>query len=151
MLLSPSYSGVVVRIEQDWAALRRWVASPAATGPLLAGAGLILWTGLSVWGGIENDSGFRLREAWDTGAYFYLGLPAMALAVAIAAFHKPYRIWRWPLWLVAGHQAGVLLVGIGMQSGLSLIILTMLLAVILTVVLAIPAFVGSALARHIAW
>jgi hypothetical protein len=141
-----------VRIEQDWAAaLRRWIASPAATGPMLAGTGLLLWTGLSVWGGMGADSGFRLREAWDTAAYFYLGLPAMALAVAIAAFYMPRRIWRWPLWVVGGHQAGVLLVGIGMQSGLSLIILTMLLAVILIVVLAVPALVGSVLARRMVW
>jgi hypothetical protein len=140
-----------VRIEQDWtAALRRWIGSPAATGPLLAGTGLALWTGLSVWGGIGADAGFRLREAWDTAAYFYVGLPAMALAVAIAAFHMPSRAWRWPLWVVGGHQAGVLLVGTGMQSGLSLIILTMLLAIILTAVLAVPAFVASMLARHVA-
>jgi hypothetical protein len=139
-----------VRIEQDWAALRRWMVSPAATGPLLAGTGLALWTGLSVWGGIGADAGFRLREAWDTAAYFYVGLPAMAIAVAIAAFHMPGRAWRWPLWVVGGHQAGVLLVGIGMQSGLSLIILAMLLAIILTVVLAVPAFVASMLARHVA-
>jgi hypothetical protein len=140
-----------VRIEQDWTALRRWIASPAATGPLLAGTGLVLWTGLSVWGGMGEDTGFRLREAWDTAAYFYVGLPAMALAVAIAAFHMPRRSWRWPLWVVGGHQAGVLLVGIGMQSGLSLIILTMLLAVILTAVLAVPALVGSVLARRMVW
>lgn len=112
--------------------------------------GLALWTGLSVWGGIGGESGFRLREAWDSAAYFYVGLPIMALAVAIAAYHAPQRIWRWPVWMVAGHQVGVLLVGIGMQSGLSLIILTALLAVLLTAFLLVPAAVAWLVARHMA-
>jgi hypothetical protein len=115
---------------------------------LLAATGLLVWTGLSVWGGMGEEA-FRLREAWDTQAYFVLGVPVMALAVAIAAYRVPERIWRWPLWLVAGHQAGVLIVGLGMQSGLSLIILTMMLAVLLAVFFAVPAVAGSLLARRI--
>ena len=121
---------------------------PTATGLLLAATGLLVWTGLSVWGGMGQEA-FRLREAWDTQAYFVLGVPVMALAVAIAAYRVPERIWRWPLWLVAGHQAGVLIVGLGMQSGLSLIILTMMLAVLLASFFAVPALVGSLLARRI--
>ena len=125
-------------------------ASPAGTGILLAATGLVVWTGLSIWGGIATaESGFRLREAWDSSAYFYVGLPVMALAVAIAAFARPKRIWRWPLWLVAGHQLGVLLVGLGMQSGLSLIILTLILAILLMAFFAIPAVIGSMAARRL--
>ena len=46
-----------------------------------------------------------------------------------------------------GHQVGVLLVGVGMQSGLSLIILTLALAVLLAAMLAVPAIVGALLAK----
>lgn len=130
---------------------RRTVLPPSlSTGLMLAATGLVVWTGLSVLSGIGGEHGFRLREAWDTSAYVYVGLPAMALAVAIAAFSMPDRFWRWPLWLVAGHQLGVLFVGIGMQSGLSLIILTALLSVLLAVFFAVPALIGSLAAKRMA-
>ena len=124
--------------------------APRLTGPLLAVTGLVVWSGLSAWGGMDaHAAGFRLREAWDSGAYFYLGIPLMALAVGLAAYHAPRRPWRWPLWLVAGHQAGVLLVGLGMQSGLSLLILTLALAILLAVIFAVPALAGSMVARRV--
>jgi len=119
-----------------------------ATGLVLAATGFVVWTGLSVWGGMGEEI-FRLREAWDTPAYFVVGVPAMMIAVTAAAFHVPERIWRWPLWLVAGHQSGVLFVGLGMQSGLSLIILTMLIAVLLAAFFSVPALIGSVLARRV--
>jgi hypothetical protein len=118
---------------------------------LLAATGLIVWTGLSIWGGLASaDGGFRLREAWDVAAYFYVGLPIMALAVAIAAFLKPERVWRWPLWLVGGHQIGVMLVGLGMQSAPSLLILTIILAILLAAGFAVPAMLGAMAARAMA-
>jgi len=128
----------------------------SATTPLgltifVATLGFVMWTALSIIGGLVSDeSAFRLREAWDTAAYFYLGIPVMALAVGIAVFIRPERSWRWPLWLVAGHQTGVLLVGLGMQSGLSLILLTLILAVLLTAFFFIPAFLGVMAARWMA-
>ena len=123
-------------------------ARPRACGILLAATGFSVWTGLSVWGGVGSPDGFRLREAWDTTAYFSSALPMMALAVAAASFVQPRRVWRWPLWLVAGHQLGVLLVGLGMQSGLSLILLTLMLAILLATFFAIPALIGSMAARR---
>jgi hypothetical protein len=69
--------------------------------------------------------------------------------VAFAAFVRPRRAWRWPLWLVGGHQAGVLLVGLGMQSALSVIILTMIIAVLLAAFFTIPAMLGSFAARMV--
>lgn len=117
-------------------------------GLLLAATGLFVWIGLSIWAGIAvSDGPFRLREGWDSAAYFYLGIPIMALAVMAAAFLRPDRAWRWPLWLVGGHQIGVMLLGLGMQSGLSLIILTAILAVLLAALFAIPALIGSLAAR----
>ena len=124
------------------------ITFPVATGLLLAATGFAVWTGLSVWGGTGQEF-FRLREAWDTRAYFAIGVPIMVIAVTAAAFHAPERIWRWPLWLVGGHQVGVLFVGLGMQSGLSLLILTLLIAVLLAAFFTVPALIGSVLARRV--
>jgi len=130
--------------------VRRSAATPAQTAMILGGLGFALWIGLSLIGGLgSEDAGFRVREAWDTPAYFYVGLPLMALAVAIAAFLRPSRVWRWPLALVAGHQAGVLIIGLGMQSGVSLILLTLILAILLGVLLAVPAAIGAIASRHL--
>ena len=129
----------------------RFGSTPLGLGILVAGLGLVMWTALSVLGGLVSDeSAFRLREAWDTAAYFYVGIPVMALAVGIAAFIRPERAWRWPLWLVAGHQTGLLLIGLGMQSGLSLILLTLILAVLLTAFFFVPALIGAMAARWLA-
>ena len=116
------------------------LAAPLVTGPALFLIGLSVWTGLSAM------SGFR--EAWEMPVYFYVGLPLMMAAVSVASFYMPRRIWRWPLWLVSGHQAGVFLVGLGMQSGLSLSILLAVLAVLLAALLSVPALVGCAVARR---
>jgi hypothetical protein len=130
---------------------RRFATAEAGIGIVLAATGLITWIGLSVWGGLAaSDMGFRLREAWDISAYFYVGLPIMAAAVAIAAFVSPERVWRWPLWLVGGHQLGVMLVGLGMQSVPSLLILTIVLAVLLAAFFAVPAMIGAMAARALA-
>lgn len=127
-------------------AAARLAASPIGMGILLAALGLSTWTGLSLWR--DSTDANPLGDRWASDAYFYAGLPAMALAVAVAAFLRPRRAWRWPLWLVAGHQLGVLLVGLGMQSGLSLLILTMILAVMLAAFFAIPATLAAMAARR---
>jgi hypothetical protein len=138
-----------MRFWDVWKDIRRYGLSTAALKFLLAVTGLLVWTGFSIWSGLGEEAGFRLREAWDTPAYLYLGLPIMVLAVGLSAFHIPSRAWRWPLWLVGGHQAGVMLVGVGMQSALSLLILTLVLAILLGAFFAVPAFVGSMLARNV--
>jgi hypothetical protein len=144
-----AYRGWVMRVWSRRDGARSLAASPTARGLVLAAVGLAVWTGLSLWGGAAGgEDGLGLREAWDTPAYFYAGVPVMAVAVAAAAFFMPERVWRWPLWLVGGHQAGVMLVGLGMQSGLSLVILTLMLAVLLAALFAVPALVGSLLAKH---
>jgi hypothetical protein len=127
----------------DWAA--------AGPGAVLALIGLATWVGVSFWAGHSGaEASFRLREAWDVSAYFYVGIPIMAAAVAVVAFLRPERAWRWPLWLVAGHQLGMLIVGVGMQSALSLTLLTIILAILLAAFFAVPAMVGAMAARAMA-
>jgi hypothetical protein len=131
--------------------LRRLAASPVGLGALLAAIGLLTWVSLSIWCGMSApDETLRLRGAWDTSCYYYVGLPIMAAAVALAAFLQPERSWRWALWLVGGHQLGVLLVGVGMQSVLSLLILTIMFAVLLAAAFAVPAMLGAMAARALA-
>jgi hypothetical protein len=122
----------------------------AATGPgvALALIGLATWIGMSFWAGLSGaETGFQLREAWDISAYFYVGIPIMAAAVAMVAFLRPERAWRWPLWLVGGHQLGLLVVGVGMQSALSLAFLTIILSILLAAFFAVPAMAGAMAAR----
>jgi hypothetical protein len=148
---SPNRVGEFMRTVNKLGSLTQFASMPVGMGIVVAGLGLVMWTALSVFGGLASDEpAFRLREAWDTGAYFYFGIPVMALAVGLAAFIQPERAWRWPLWLVAGHQVGVLLIGLGMQSGLSLILLTLILAVLLTAFFFVPALIGAMAARWLA-
>lgn len=35
------------------------------------------------------------REAWDSGVYFSVGLPAICLLAAVLGFVEPKRTWRW--------------------------------------------------------
>ncbi len=127
----------------------RFVSSPLRLGLLLAVLGFLTWTSLSLWAGLmAHEAGVHIGAAWDTAGYYYLGVPLMALAVAIAAFHHPHQAWRWPAWLVAGHQAGVLVVGVGMQSALSLLILALIFAVLLGALFAVPATLGVMAARR---
>lgn len=137
-----------MRRNSAFAELARLAAAPAGTGVLLAALGLAVWVGLSVVGGFGvSDTEFRAIEAWDTAAYFYLGAPTMALAVGAAGFLRPERAWRWPVWLVGGHQVGVMLLGLGMQSATSLLLLTVLLGMLLTALLAVPALAGATVGR----
>ena len=127
----------------------RSVFDPARTGLSLGFLGLAVWICLSIFAGLMLEDEFRLHEAWDAAAYFYVGVPIMALSVGLAGFHHPERAWRWPLWLVGGHQAGMLLLGLGMQSGVSLIILALALGTILGVLFTVPALLGAAAARRL--
>ncbi len=52
----------------------------------------------------------RGREAWDTGAYYFIGLPFLAALAALYGWRAPRRAWCWPLALMIGQAiAGVTL------------------------------------------
>lgn len=131
------------------------IRSPAAAslclGLALAVTGFLVWTVLSILGGAAPfETSLRLREAWDMTLYIYAGVPIMALAVLVVAFLRPDQAIVWPIWLVAGHQTGVFMIGLGKQSGPSLLILTLALGVLLAVGFAIPALAGANAARRLA-
>lgn len=78
---------------------------PAAA--LAAIAGFAVWTFIALSSAGEPDGHLIVREAWDVPAYWSVGVPLLAAAAAIAGFLSPVRVWRWALWAVAGHAAGM--------------------------------------------
>jgi hypothetical protein len=52
-------------------------------------------TGFIVCLGISLLTG--RREAWDSGMYFYLGIPVMAIVIFFLAYKNPVKVWRWTI------------------------------------------------------
>jgi hypothetical protein len=50
-------------------------------------------SGVLVWTLVSAATG--RREAWDSGAYYQFGLPALCLVSALLAYFEPDRSWRW--------------------------------------------------------
>jgi hypothetical protein len=76
---------------------------------LAAACGAAIWILISVASG--------RREAWDSGLYFSVGIPAVCLVSMALAFFEPNHSWRWgvlPLvgqfvWMVLSQGPGNLL------------------------------------------
>jgi hypothetical protein len=81
-------------------------ASSAAA--LLAAEGFAVWAVFSTLPLLTGAPG--IREAWDTNAYWSLGLPVLMLSVAAAGAFAPDSPWKLAAWAVAGHFLGVLLI-----------------------------------------
>lgn len=89
----------------------------APNGSLLAGLALacvafLVWSLFSVlpWMTAQPGRAFAIREAWDTDAFWMIGVPVLVLAQGIAGALSRGRLWHQPLWTLGGHFAGVLLV-----------------------------------------
>jgi hypothetical protein len=52
----------------------------------------------------------RIREAWDTSAYWVIGVPLLVLSLGAAGYASEDKPWKLALWTLAGHFLGVLLV-----------------------------------------
>jgi hypothetical protein len=71
--------------------------------------------GAAIWIVVARLSG--RREAWDSGLYFSVGIPAVCLGSMALAFLEPRRPWRWGvlplagqfLWMVLSQGPGNLL------------------------------------------
>jgi len=92
---------------------------------------------LVVWALVSASAGGR--EAWDSGAYWSVGLPAVYLAGGLAAYVSRVNAWRIGLWSGLGQFAGLLLTA----SGLSLWPLGMMLLAVLS----LPVVAAAALTR----
>ena len=106
--------------------LRPYVASAAA--------GFILCLAITLVSG--------RREAWDSAAYFSVGIPLMCAVIFVVGYRYPLRTWRWALCMAAGQSLAIALGG----GSLSL----WPLAIIAMTVLSIPQFVTGLIAGRLA-
>jgi hypothetical protein len=106
------------------------------TWALLFAAGFALWALTSVL----PLSG-TLHEGWDRGPYWQIGVPVLFGVQAVAGALAAEPAWRQPLWVLAGHLAGMLLVH---RSGTGLELLPFSI-----VFIGVPAYVGLYLAAFV--
>ena len=59
----------------------RWLYAVAA------GSGILVWVLVSMLSG--------RREAWDSEAYYQIGLPVLCVVSAVLGYFEPDRPWRW--------------------------------------------------------
>lgn len=84
------------------------------------------------------------REAWDHSSYFLVSLPVMTMVAAYAGYRAKARAWRWPLALILGQFATLLLLeGFG-----NLLPLGIIAFVILGVPMMAGASIGAWLGRR---
>ncbi len=96
--------------------------------------------GALVWILIVSATG--KREAWDSGEYFSVGIPAVCLLAALLGFVEPKRSWRWGVAPLAGQFFSMLLmVGPGNLLPLGLIVFG---------VLSIPSVLAARLGSYVA-
>lgn len=85
-----------------------------AAKPVSSAAVLIAAEGFAVWALFSTlpllAGGPAIREAWDTNAYWSLGLPVLMLSVAAAGALSAESPWRLAAAAVAGHFLGMLAV-----------------------------------------
>jgi hypothetical protein len=103
---------------------------------LAAAAGAAIWIVIAAAAG--------RREAWDSGAYFTIGIPAVCLVAMAFAYARPRRSWRWGVLPMAGQLAWMLVTE---RSG-SLLPLGIVAFGILSIPSVIAARVAAGLARR---
>jgi len=98
--------------------------------------------GAAIWIVIALVTG--KREAWDSGLYFAVGIPAVCLVAMVFAYHAPARPWRWGVLPMAGQLAWMVLSqGVGNMLPLGLIVFA-----ILSIPPVVAAAVGAFVARR---
>lgn len=51
------------------------------------------------------------KEAWDSGAYFSVGIPLMVLVIFVLSYKFPDRAWRWTLAMALGQSLAMVFAG----------------------------------------
>jgi hypothetical protein len=86
----------------------------------------------------------------DTAAWWWLGLPLLAVVSGLAGYLAPVRVWRWPLFIAGGQLLAMIAIAAISQSGADFGLLPLALAFVflpLVIVLTIPALIGGLVAR----
>ena len=77
--------------------------------------------GVIVWITVSNATG--KREAWDSDAYFSLGMPAVCAASFVLGMIQPLRPWRWGVTPLIGQFLTMLVTqGVGNLLPLGIIV-----------------------------
>jgi len=96
----------------------------SSVSALLAAEGFAAWAAFSTVPLFTGSAGIRV--AWDTNAFWSLGLPLLMVSVAAAGMLSKESPWRLAAAAVAGHFLGVVLIAKA-GTGLSLLPLTVAL------------------------
>ena len=114
--------------------------SSTAAMAIAAAAGFVGWAAFSLGG--------TRREAWDSGSWWLVVLPVLALVAGILGYLVPQRVWRWAVAILGGQLvAMILLRPAGTDLGL-LPLTVILLLVPLGLVFTALALIGGAIARR---
>jgi hypothetical protein len=98
--------------------------------------------GALIWALIAAASG--RNEAWDSGAYFSIGIPAVCLLSFVLGFAAPERSWQWGVWPMVGQLGWAVL----SEGGGNLLPLGVVLFGVLSIPGIVAARLGAALARR---
>jgi hypothetical protein len=80
-------------------------------GLVLASVGFSVWTLFSLWPWLTQSAApIRIREAWDTGLFWRVGVPLMLLAQAAGGALTGGNLLAQPIWMLGGFFAGLVLV-----------------------------------------
>jgi len=99
--------------------------------------------GAAGWLAVSLSTG--RSEAWDTGEYFSLLLPALAALVAGLGFTAPRAAWRWGFAPFAGQA----LVAFLQNPGANLLPLGLIVFAVYGAFFILPALAGAALRRRL--
>ncbi len=83
------------------------------------------------------------NEAWDSAAYYVIGMPLMCAAAFVIGYLFPVKPWRWALSMACGQAIGASLHG----SSLGLLPFAMIFMAIISVPQLVAAVIGSRLSR----
>ncbi|MEJ0011141.1 MAG: hypothetical protein WDM94_00675 [Bauldia sp.] len=75
---------------------------PLIAGFISAAAGFVAWAAFAF--------PTPTHEAWDADSWWYLALPALGILSAVLGYLVPVRVWRWPLAILVGELAALLLI-----------------------------------------
>jgi hypothetical protein len=123
---------------------------PATRAPLChalaVATGLLTYLGTLLIEGLAGGDLTRVlgREAWDTGAYWYFGLPVCYLLAGVLGCFGRERSWRWSLDMLATHAVCTPLFA---GSSLDLWPLALVTALVLAVPGMLTAWLGALICR----
>ena len=47
------------------------------------------------------------KEAWDSGVYFFVGIPIMCALIFVISYRFPTHAWRWTLSMAVGQSLAI--------------------------------------------